>query len=154
MKQVKFPGVLLIGLGVYFLSKQWTVPFIGEIELLPALLLIIGVAFLVQGSDPQALFSGIVICGLALHFYARTQLTFWPEKWAVYTLIIGIAFLAQYKKSKQRGLWVGGILTLLSIFALFSTGSIGIMGEILIYSEKFWPAVLFILGIYMVMKRN
>ncbi|WLD92268.1 hypothetical protein [Alkalihalobacillus sp. AL-G] len=154
MNQAKFPAMLLIGIGVYFLSRQWGIPFIGEMDLLPALLLIMGIGFLMQGNDPHALFSGIVICGLAVHFYARTQLTFWPDKWAVYTLIVGIAFLVQAKKTKQQGLLIGGFLTILSLFAILSTGAIGIMGEILSYTERLWPALLALIGIYMFLKNK
>jgi hypothetical protein len=153
MKQGVFPGTLIAGIGLYFLSKQWSVPFIGEMAPLPAFLLIIGIGFLLQRKEPYALFSGIVICSIAVHYYASDTIDNWPAIWIVYLLSIGIAFIIQYNKNKQSGLWLGASLTILALISLFSNQTTGILGEIGRYTERFWPVILILIGGYVMKKK-
>ncbi len=154
MKQGIFPGTLIAGLGVYFLSKQWSVPFISEIDALPAFLLIIGIAFLLQRNEPYALFSGVVICGIAFHYYASGNITNWPALWIVYFLSIGIGFLLQYNRTKQSGLWIGAVLTIISLIALFSTNTTGIIRTVIDYTEQFWAVILIVVGFYLIKRKK
>ncbi len=153
MKQGVFPGTLIAGIGLYFLSKQWAVPFIGEMDPLPAFLLIIGIGFLLQRKEPYALFSGIVICGIAVHYYASGTINNWPAIWVIYLLSIGIGFILQYNKTKQSGLWLGAALTILALLSLFAGNATGIMGEIVSYTERFWPVILILVGGYLMKKK-
>ncbi|WP_349408051.1 hypothetical protein [Pseudalkalibacillus sp. SCS-8] len=153
MKQGIFPGTLIAGIGLYFLSKQWAVPFIGEMDALPAFLLIIGIAFLLQNKQPYALFSGVVICGIALHYYASGTIEGWPSLWIVYFLSIGLGFILQNNKTKQGGLWIGAAMTIVALVALFLSRTPGIIGDIIAYTERFWPVVLILVGGYMMKKK-
>ncbi|MGP4080587.1 hypothetical protein ACTWQL_11755 [Pseudalkalibacillus sp. R45] len=154
MKQGMFPGTLIAGLGVYFLARQWSVPFIGEIGALPAFLLIIGIAFLLQKNEPYALFSGVVICGIAVHYYASGNIANWPSLWIVYFLSIGVGFILQYNKTKQGGLWIGAALIIVSLIALFSTNTIGIINTIVNYTEQFWAVILIVIGFYLMRRKK
>lgn len=153
MKQGIFPGTLIAGIGLYFLSKQWAVPFIGEMDALPAFLLIIGIAFFLQRKEPYALFSGVVICGIAIHYYASGNISNWPAIWVVYLLSIGVGFILQYNKTKHSGLWLGAALTILALIALFASRTNGIFREIIQYTERFWPVILILVGGYLIKKK-
>lgn len=153
-----FPGILLIGIGTYFLLRQLNFPFIEQAFTWPTLLLIIGLAFLAQGysADHSSIFPGIVLTGLGIHFHAMNLFGFWPDHWAIYLLIVGIAFLLKYQKTKN-GLVPGLLLFTIGILGLFYDGIIEWMGWIgkgVRWIEAFWPAALIILGIYILFFRK
>lgn len=151
-RQGIFPGVLLIGVGLIFLLQNYNVPFINSLFSWPSILLIIGLAFLFQayiGKEYQSIFTGIILVGLGIHFHGLQLFKFWPDHWAMFTLIIGIAFLFRYSKTKQEGLIPGIILLLISLVAFMYKEFIHIFGSVYGYIENFWPVLLIIAGVYL-----
>lgn len=156
-KQGIFPGIILIGVGIYFLMDQLNLPFLKSVFTWPTLLLIIGVAFLFQAylsNENQSIFPGIILIGLGVHFHGRELFDFWPDHWAIYTFIIGLAFMARHKKTKS-GFVTGIILTVISLLGFFYDGIIGWMkyiGNAVGWIENSWPIVLIVVGVYLLFK--
>lgn len=153
-----FPGIVLIGTGAYFLLKQLDFPFIEQAFTWPTLLLIIGLAFLAQGysGDSDSIFPGVILIGLGIHFHAKVLFAFWPDHWAVYPLIISVAFLLKYQKTKD-GLVSGLILFIIGILGLFYADIITWMGWIgkgVKWLETFWPVALIMAGLYFLFIRK
>lgn len=154
-----FLSILLIGLGFYFLLKQIYIPVLSNFYSWPTILMIIGIAFLVNayaGGVKQNVFPGAVLLGFGIHFHGVQHYAFWMDHWGVYLFILGIAFLLKYQMTR-KGLWVGLILVVLSIFALFSS----VKPQWFIWMERsfhfiehFWPVVLIIIGFYLLFKRS
>lgn len=152
-KQSFFLGIMLIGLGVYFLMDQLNIPILDNIFTWPTLILMLGIAFLLQAyvaKEKQSIFPGVILTGLGIHFHGRELFSFWPEHWAIYTLIIGVAFVLRHKKI------VGILLLVISLLGLFYDGVIGWMryiGEAVGWLVNFWPVVLIALGVYVLYKK-
>ncbi|WP_102345371.1 LiaI-LiaF-like domain-containing protein [Bacillus sp. Marseille-P3661] len=149
-----FPGILLIGVGIYFLADQLKLPIMKSMFTWPTLLIIIGIAFLFQAylsKEHSSILPGIILTGLGAHFHAKELFNFWPDHWSVYTLIVGIAFIVRHQKTKS-GIVPGIILLIISLLGLFYDGIIGWMsyiGDIIGWVESFWPVALIIAGVYL-----
>jgi hypothetical protein len=152
-----FPGVVLIGLGLYFLSQKWTLPYIEFFHRWPTLFLIFGIAFLLQGkssNDSSHYFPGVILVGLGVHFHAPQLVKGWPNQWEIYTLLIGFAFISQTSKKKKDGIFLGSLFIFFSILGLFSTGFVSWAGKLFSIFEAFWPIALLIIGIYLIFKKK
>jgi hypothetical protein len=150
-RQGVFPGVLLIGVGVIFLLQNYNIPFINYIFSWPSILVMIGLAFMFQayiGKDYHSIFTGVLLVGLGIHFHGLQLFSFWPDHWAVFTAIIGVAFLLRYSKTKKDGLFPGIILLLISLVAFMYTEFINLFGSLFAYIENFWPVALIGAGVY------
>ncbi len=151
-RQGIFPGVLLIGVGLIFLLQNYNIPYINNIFTWPSILLIIGLAFLFQayiGKDYHSIFTGVLLVGLGIHFHGLQLFASWPTHWAMFTMIIGFAFLFRYSKTKKDGLIPGIILLLISLIAFFYNGFIDLFGSFYSYVDSFWPIALIIAGVYL-----
>ncbi|MFN7251625.1 MAG: LiaI-LiaF-like domain-containing protein [Anaerobacillus sp.] len=151
-RQGIFPGVLLIGVGLIFLLQNYQIPFINELFSWPSILVIIGLAFLFQayiGKDYHSIFTGVLLLGLGVHFHGLQLFTFWPNHWAMFTLIIGVAFLFRYSKTKKDGLVPGVILLLISLVSFLYSEFVNLFGSFYSYVESFWPVALIGAGIYL-----
>ncbi|WP_099158673.1 LiaI-LiaF-like domain-containing protein [Virgibacillus ndiopensis] len=158
-KQNSFAGYLLIGIGAYFLLKELKLPIITDFYSWPTLLIVIGLALLIHSyssKDYQNLFSGTVVLGLGIHFHGVAHYSFWIEHWAVYPLIVGVAFIVRYLKTKA-GLLPGVILIGVSLLLIFSIRLPVWFDWIYIvidYIERFWPILLIGIGIYLLRKKK
>lgn len=152
-KQSIFPGILLIGIGLYFLLEQLQFTALQQFYSWPTLLMIIGVAFLAQaysGRDYQNIIPGFILLGIGTHFHLLNFMPNWPDHWAVYTVIIGIAFLLRYQQTKS-GLMPALLLIVISIIALFYhkvSGWLGWIGSIVQIVEDYWAVGLILAGVY------
>ncbi|WP_217586871.1 LiaI-LiaF-like domain-containing protein [Lentibacillus saliphilus] len=157
-KQHTFTAYLLIGIGTYFLLRQLKIPIFTDFYSWPTLLIIIGLAFLIhaiQSRQHQNLFTGSFLMGIGIHFHGLEHYPFWPDHWAMYTLIVGIAFFIRYMRTK-RGLLPAGILigfSLLFIFSVDIPKQLSWVYDIVSFLERFWPVALIILGIYFLKKK-
>ncbi|MBH0230046.1 DUF5668 domain-containing protein [Halobacillus yeomjeoni] len=157
-KQNSLLGYLLLALGIYYLLQQIQLPFLSEYSSWPTLLIIIGLAFLFHSyvtKDYSFLFTGVLILELGIHFYARKQLSIWPDHWGMYLLLPGIAFLISHQKNKS-GLIPGLILVGSGLFVIISPMYLpwlnGIQ-EVFHFLEKFWPLVLIVYGVLLIKKK-
>ncbi|MUV39412.1 putative membrane protein YsxD [Lentibacillus sp. JNUCC-1] len=157
-KQHTFTAYLLIGLGIYFLLKQLKVPILTDFYSWPTLLIIIGLAFLIyaiRAKEYQQLFTGTLLLGLGIHFHGLNHYSFWPDHWAMYTLIIGIAFFVRYLKTKQ-GMVLALVMMGLSLFFIFSMqipSELSWIYDIVGLIERFWPVALVIIGLYLLKRK-
>jgi hypothetical protein len=152
-----FPGIILIGLGIYFLSASWTIPYLDVIHRWPTLFIIFGIAFILQAkatNDSSHYFPGVILIGLGFHFHALHFIDHWPNQWEVYTLLIGIAFLSQTSRKKKDGFFLGSLFVFFSILGLFSTGFVSWVAKLFNIFESFWPIAIILIGLYLLLKKK
>ncbi|RWZ59914.1 hypothetical protein EQV77_01035 [Halobacillus fulvus] len=157
-KHYSLLGFLLLGFGLYFSLNLWSIPFLSAYNSWPSLLVIIGAVLLIYSymtREYTGLFIGVLLLGFGIHFHALRLFAFWPDQWGMYVLIVGIAFLLKYSKTKA-GLIPAIILTGVGLFALLSPTRPGWfmwIQQSVTWIERFWPLVLIGLGIYMIRKK-
>lgn len=148
-----FIAYLLIGIGIYFLIKQLELPFFEPLVGWPTLLGIVGTSFLLHSyktKNKQNIFIGVLLVGFSIHFNGIEYYSFWYDHWAVYTLIVGIAYLISFFSTK-KGLVLAVVLISISIIMLFSITLpdwVKPIYGIIDFIETFWPIILIVLGIY------
>ncbi|GEL77438.1 LiaI-LiaF-like domain-containing protein [Tenuibacillus multivorans] len=159
MKQQKsFLGIILIGIGIYFLLQQYSIPFLSRFDTWPTILIILGIAFLFNGygnNQHDHIFPGVILLGLGIHFHALEHSTKWIDHWGMYTLVIGFAFLLKSQKTKQ-GLLVGIIFLIISFIAITTIAMPGWFywfDYAFYHLERFWPALLIIIGAVLIFKK-
>ncbi|GAA5416258.1 hypothetical protein Pryu01_01290 [Paraliobacillus ryukyuensis] len=158
-KQHSLTAFLLIGIGAYFLLRQLKLPIITDFYSWPTLLIILGVAFLLHayiGKDYDKLFPGAILLGFGIHFHGLNHYGFWIDHWGIYTLIVGVAFMIRFQKTKT-GLLPGLLLIILSIFAVFVSNKpswFHWINSFMALLESFWPVALVALGVYLLIKRK
>ncbi|MDY0405432.1 DUF5668 domain-containing protein [Virgibacillus sp. 179-BFC.A HS] len=152
-------GYFLIGIGAYFLLKQLHVPILTDFYTWPTLLMIIGIVFLLyshSSKDYQHLFTGTLLLGLGLHFHGLKNYSFWPHHWAMYLLIVGIAFLARALKTKSG--YLPGILLCVISLPLILSWQLPLWFQpvyhVLELLEIYWPVLLIIIGIYILIRKK
>ncbi|MGP4041684.1 LiaI-LiaF-like domain-containing protein [Gracilibacillus sp. D59] len=159
MKNNGLVAYLLIGIGVFFLLRELRLPIFTDFYSWPTLLILVGVAFLIHAfstKDFKNVFPGILLLGLGIHFHALSHYGFWIDHWGMYTMIVAIAFLARAVKTRQ-GFIPGIILLVISIFAIFADNQPGWfswINQFMSWVERFWPAILIGLGVYLLLKRK
>ncbi|MFC5712680.1 LiaI-LiaF-like domain-containing protein [Thalassorhabdus alkalitolerans] len=156
-KKGTFPGVLLIGTALLFILDEFQLPFSNQLMQWPTVLLIIGLAFLCQGlvSNDNNIFPGSVLILLALHFHALSFIDAWPDYWGMYPLLIGVAFVFTYMKTRKEGLAAGTVFILLGAGAFFADELFRLAGtELAGAFQTFWPFLLLILGMYFIFFHN
>ncbi|WP_017726698.1 LiaI-LiaF-like domain-containing protein [Halalkalibacterium ligniniphilum] len=158
MKQQRvFTGVLLTGLGGYFLLQQYPLPYREQLLTWPSIFVLLGLAFSIQflfSRDNGSLFPGLLLLGLGLHYHGIAFFPFWPSHWAMLTLILGLSYSILYLKTKQGGLGLGLALLLFSLFMLFSTNVFLWSKNILTLFDGFWPFALILFGVFLLMRRR
>lgn len=150
---------LLIGIGLYFLLREWKIPILTDFYSWPTLLIIIGLAFLIHSfktKEYKNLFPGVLLFGLGIHFHGLTHYPFWIDHWGMFTLILGIAFLSQAWKLKN-GLVPAIILLLISFIAIFVDNKpewFSWINNTMNWLFQSWPILLVIGGVYMLVKKK
>lgn len=152
------PGIILILLGVYYLSRQFnfSLPYTDILLTWQSILFLIGLVLSWQGfsnKDDNRMFSGIVLLGLGTLFHGIHTFGYWEYQWPYFTLIISLAFFMKYFVSKRDGMTPGITLLLISLGALFLPGIIegyrNLSGV-----ETYWPIALIIIGVYLLFFRK
>ena len=158
-KQNYLMPLILIGVGLYFLLEQFSIPFLDGLMTWPTLLIILGVSLLIHSylsRDYDKLFPSIILLGLGIHFHAVVLFPNWVEHWSVYAVIIGVAFLVRYQKTKT-GLYPGLIFLFIGLFMLVSITNNQFsqsMDSLIKIIEDYWPVGLIGFGIYLLFKRK
>ena len=155
-----FPGIILIGFGVYFLLQQAGISFFQQFSTWPTLIMIVGAAFLGQGygaNDSEAILPGVICFGFGLHFQLIGRLDFWPQNnIGMLILIISIGFFLRFQKT-STGLFQAFLFLIISGLLLFYdkiAGYFGLLQSGMSFIWKFWPALLIVVGIYFLLKRK
>ncbi|CAM3748148.1 LiaI-LiaF-like domain-containing protein [Mesobacillus zeae] len=154
-----FPGVILIGFGIYFYLQQENIEFFQDFHSWPTLMAIVGIAFLVQGywgKDYDSILPGAIFLGLGVHFHIAGRLEIWPGHLGAFILIIALGFLLRYQKT-GTGL-IHGILFLALAALLLFYGKMSAMPFMLkpgIASLwQFWPAILILAGVFLLLVKK
>jgi hypothetical protein len=153
MKNQKiFPGIILIGFGLYFYLKQNHIEIFKEYSTWPSLFIIVGIAFLAQGyggKDYEAILPGVILAGFGLHFHVVHKLAVWPDNMGIFILIISLGFLLRYQKTRN-GLFQGMLFLVLSIILLFYDkvfSWLGLLENRVSSLWNFWPVALIVIGV-------
>ncbi|WP_332689561.1 LiaI-LiaF-like domain-containing protein [Halalkalibacter lacteus] len=152
-----FPGVLLIGVGCYYLLQQFSIPFEQQLLSWPSLLFVIGFAFLVQGyvgPEYSMIFPGALLTGLAIHFHLISFVTWWPKHLGMYTCIVGISFILSARKTKREGYFIGILLIVFSLLSFASINPFSWLYEAYSFLSSLWPIFLIGLGAFLIFKRK
>jgi len=155
-KQQTFTGILLIGIGAYFMLKELEIPIVTNFYSWTTILMIIGVALLLHSyiaNEYETIFIGAFLLGLGIHFHGMQSYSFWLHHWGMYPLIIGIAFLLRFQKTK-RGLFPGLILVIIALFAMFVSNKPEWFYWVTVlvnFIETFWPLILVAIGLYILL---
>lgn len=153
-KQHAFAAYILIGIGIYFLIRQLNLALFANFYSWPTFLIIIGIAFLIHSysaKEFQNIFTGVLLLGLGIHFHGLENYSFWLDHWAVYALIVGVAFLFRFLKTRS-GLIPGVVLigiALLMIFSVTLPEWFQWIYGVADFLETFWPVALIVVGIYL-----
>lgn len=149
-KQNTFIAYLLIGIGLFFLLKQFNIPLLNNFYSWPTLLIIVGGALLFHSytvKEHQNILGGAIVLGIGIHFHGLENYSIWISDWAVYPLIVGIAFFLQFLQTK-RGFVPSVILIGISSFFLFASQMPAWFGKV----ESYWPIILIVFGFLLLKK--
>lgn len=155
-----FPGIILIGFGAYFFMQQSGITLFQNFYTWPTLIIITGIAFLVQGyaaKDYEAILPGVILLGFGLHFHIAGRLTFWPDNTiGPFILILSLGFFLRFQKT-GTGLFQAFLFLVWALLLLFYdkiAGYLGIVQNGMSQILKFWPALIIIIGIYFLLKKK
>lgn len=144
------PGLILIGLGLYFLLQQFNVPLFQDWLSWPVIMMIIGAAFIVCalfGWDKSFILPGGILLALGFHFYAGRVFSNWPDHWSMFPGSVGVGFLLAYINTRESSyLYPALILLGIPTFFYFLNGFSAI--------QTWWPVALIAVGVYILLKKK
>ncbi len=156
-KQNALFAYILIGIGLFFLFRELRLPIFTNFYSWQTFLIIIGAAILIhsyRSKSYENIFIGVLILGVGIHLHGVENYSFWIDHWAIYFIIIGLAFLLRGMKTKSGllagviFLAVGGVLIYSQKFSAYFTW----VYDVFAFLERFWPIVLIIAGIILLRK--
>lgn len=154
-----FPGMILIGFGIYFFLQHAGVSISPQFYSWPTLLMIVGIAFLGQGylgKDYEAILPGVILVGFGLHFHILSHFAFLANHIGSFILILALGFFLRYQKT-HSGLFYALLFLILAVFLLFYdniSSYFGLLQNEVSVVWKFWPLLLIGLGILFVFKNK
>ena len=104
-----FPGIILLGFGIYFFWQEANISFFSEYMTWPTLIMIVGIAFLYQGyggKDYDAILPGVILTGSGFHFHVVNRFSIWPDASGALILFIALGSILRYQKT-GNGLFQG-----------------------------------------------
>lgn len=149
-----FPGIILIGFGVFFFWQQAEISLFAEFISWPSLLMIVGIAFLCQGyggKEYESIFPGVILTGYGLHFHIVNRLSIWPNSLGVFILIVALGFLLRYQKLGTN-LFYGILFLALAGLLLFYDKVMswfGLLETNIATFAHLWPYALILIGVYL-----
>jgi uncharacterized membrane protein len=153
-KQSVFYGIMFVGLAVFLLLDQLESPLTAKLYSWPSVLLLVGIAMIVQAyksQDFQQLLPGMILMTLGIHFHAVALFAFWPKHLGMVLLMIAISALLSSRKNKSSFLQ-GLFLFILAMIMMFSDqlkAWTALLEQNANNVWKFWPLLLLIIGLYL-----
>lgn len=154
-----FPGIILIGFGAYFFMQQSQITLFDQFYKWPTLLIIVGIAFLFQGygaKDHESILPGVILTGFGIHFHVAGKLEIWPDHIGSFILIIALALLLRYQKTRD-GFFQGVLFLIIAVLLLFYDRVVkwlGLLENNISLIWNFWPVVLVGFGVYFLAKKK
>ncbi|MCQ6273497.1 hypothetical protein JMM81_00725 [Bacillus sp. V3B] len=155
MKNLRiFPGIILVGFGIFFFGQQANISLFAEFMTWPTLLMIVGIAFLCQGyggKDYESILPGVILTGFGFHFHVVNRLSIWPNSIGTFILVMALGFLLRYQKV-GNGLFQGILFLALAGLLLFYDQIMrwfGLLENNVASFAKFWPVILILIGVYL-----
>ncbi|MEF3328150.1 MULTISPECIES: LiaF transmembrane domain-containing protein [Oceanobacillus] len=149
---------LCIGIGIFLLLRELRIPFFVDLYSWQSFLIVIGIGIIIHSYTTktyQNLFIGTLLFGIGIHLHGVKHYSFWIDDWSVYFIIIGLAFIIRYTKTK-KGFFLGLFSILLGLLFLFSE-QLSIytswLEPIVSLLERFWPILLILLGMFMLKRK-
>jgi hypothetical protein len=153
-KQRIFPGIILLGFGIYFFWQQANITFFAEFMTWPTLIMIVGIAFLSQGyggKDYDAILPGVILTGFGFHFHVVNRFSIWPDLVAALVLFIALGSILRYQKT-GNGLFQGILFLALAGLMIFYNKIVGWFGLLTNQVDsvfQYWPILMIIIGVYL-----
>lgn len=152
-KRTSFFGWILLVAGIVLFCNYWFALSFNWITLI----ILLGIGLFLTGifqRDHGGIFPGtfILLTGLTFNFqecgFIRQS---WWELWPLIILFLGVAFITLFIfDPARRGAIIPGILLIaIAFFFLYSPWN---WFEIFYYIHRFWPVLLIILGISLIVK--
>lgn len=154
-----FPGIILLGLGLYFMLQRAQIELFPGFFDWPTILCLIGIAFLVPayaGGDTQSILPGVLLLGIGLHFHFVNVLDIWPNNIGIFILFVSLGLILKARKT-NTGLLPGILLFIISLITIYYDH---IMSWLQITNTgiadpgKYWPFVLLAIGIYFLISKK
>lgn len=149
---------LCIGIGIFLLLRELRIPFFVDLYSWQSFPIVIGIGIIIHSYTTktyQNLFIGTLLFGIGIHLHGVKHYSFWIDDWSVYFIIIGLAFIIRYTKTK-KGFFLGLFSILLGLLFLFSE-QLSIytswLEPIVSLLERFWPVLLILLGMFMLKRK-
>ncbi|MBD8068871.1 hypothetical protein F7888_07770 [Bacillus sp. PS06] len=149
-----FPGIILIGIGTYFLLQQLSITLFTGFFSWSTLVMIIGIALLVQAysaNDHSQILPGVILTGFGFHFHPMNTLSIWPDHFGMLVFIVALGFILRSLKTKveysQGFILMAFALLLLNYDAFIN--QLGALGSGLSLITRFWPVILIGIGFYL-----
>ncbi|MEH7223065.1 DUF5668 domain-containing protein [Bacillus sp. JJ1566] len=149
-----FSGIILVGMGIYLLLQQLGIPVFANFYSWQTLVIIVGIAFLVQAyaqNNPGSILPGIILVGFGFHFHGINKLGFWPKQPGTLLFIVGLGMLITYFKTKN-GLVHSVVLLIASLlflnYGLFMSW-LGFLEGGFSFILDYWPLLLVGIGFYL-----
>ncbi|MFT4416507.1 LiaI-LiaF-like domain-containing protein [Fredinandcohnia humi] len=149
-----FSGIILVGVGCYLLLQQLNIPVLTGFYSWQTLVIILGIAFLIQSyveNNYSSLLPGVILVGFGFHFHVINQLTFWPKQPGTLLFIVGLGLLLTYFKTKN-GLPQSILILIISLLFLNYGRFMGWLGFLeggLSFILTYWPLLLVGIGFYL-----
>lgn len=148
-----FSGILFIGLGLYFLAAQLSIPFLRLFQGWPALLAICGAALLGQAYSAREyhyVFPGFLLLGFGVELLLAGAFPSWPRGTNMFFFLIALAFLASSRKQKSGAGFGVFFLFLAVVFTFSGRGQplFQLLQTGLSSVWTFWPLGLIAVGMY------
>lgn len=112
---------LCIGIGIFLLLRELRIPFFVDLYSWQSFPIVIGIGIIIHSYTTktyQNLFIGTLLFGIGIHLHGVKHYSFWIDDWSVYFIIIGLAFIIRYTKTK-KGFFLGLFSILLGLLFLF-----------------------------------
>lgn len=157
-KQNAFIGFILIAVGIYFTIHTLNIPMLRPYYSWTMMLILIGICLVLYSyfkKDYDNLLISIIILGLGIHFFGLENFDFWIDHWAIYLLIIGSALIIRSLRIK-KGLFSGLVIIIVSLLFIFpiQLTFLNSLDPYLNPMRTFWPVLLIVVGLYLIIRKK
>jgi len=154
-----FPGIILLGFGLYFFGQQVNITLLTEMMSWPTLMMIVGIAFLCQGyggKDYDAILPGVILTGFGFHFHVVNRFSIWPDASGALILFIALGSILRYQKT-GNGLFQGILFLAIAGLMIFYNkimSWLGLLKNNVDSVIQYWPILLIVIGVYLLFFRK